>query len=63
MYVHICRSFYLIESVRLEQATAVDRFVSAVGRNSHESIVGIGISGTFYTVLVQSSPEIFQVSP
>lgn len=56
-----CRCFYLTENARLEQASAVDRFVSSIGRNSHESIVGVGISGTFHSVLVQCSPDIFKV--
>ena len=56
------RCFYLTENARLEQAAAVDRFVSTVGRHSHESIVGIGISGSFHSVLMQSSPEIFKVN-
>ena len=45
----------------MEQATAVDRLVSSTSKHSHESIVGIGISGTFYSVLVQCSPQIFEV--
>lgn len=65
MYALLCsiiyRCFYLTENSRLEQAAAVDRFVSAVGRRSHESIVGLGISGTFHNILMQCSPEIFEV--
>ena len=40
-------AFFLTENARVEQAAAVDRFVSSFGKRSHESIVGIGISGTF----------------
>ena len=56
-----CRCFFLTENARVEQAAAVDRFVSSSGKRSHESMMGIGISGTFYAVLMQCSPQIFNV--
>ena len=59
--IFVLRCFFLTENARLEQATAVDRFVSSLNKRSHESIVGIGISGAFYAVLMQCSPLIFQV--
>ena len=55
------RCFQLADSAQLEQASAVDRFVSSVARHSHESIVGVGISGTIESVLMQCSPGIFKV--
>lgn len=59
--LHVRRCFYLTENARLEQAAAVDRFVSSSGKRTHESIIELGISGTFYNVLVQCSPQIFKV--
>ena len=59
--VCILRCFFLTENARVEQTTAVDRFVSSSSKRSHESIVGMGISGTFYAVLMQCSPQIFKV--
>jgi hypothetical protein len=59
--VCVLRCFFLTENARVEQAAAVDRFVSSSGKRSHESMVGIGISGTFYAVLMQCSPQIFNV--
>lgn len=59
--VCVLRCFFLTENARVEQATAVDRFVSSSAKRSHESLMGIGISGSFYAVLMQCSPQIFQV--
>ena len=57
----LCRCFALVENTRLEQVTALDRAVSSVGKDFHESIMGAGISGSVHTILAQSSPQLFKV--
>ena len=60
-FCNLCRCFALIENIRLEQATALDRVISSISINAHESIVGMGMAGTVHSVLMQCSPKIFDV--
>ena len=55
------RCFALVENTRLEQATALDRIVSIVSLDNHESIMGLGVAGSVHSVLVQCSPKLFEV--
>ena len=57
-----CRCFALVEYTSLEQVATLDRMVSAVSSENHESIMGMGTAGTLHSVLIQCSPDIFQVS-
>ncbi len=58
-----CRCFALVSNASLTQVAAMDRQVSmAGGGNTHESIMGAGISGAVHTILVQASPQIFKVN-
>ena len=51
----------MVENTRLEQATALDRIVSIVSLDNHESIMGLGVAGSVHSVLVQCSPKLFEV--
>lgn len=57
-----CRCFALVEYTSLEQVATLDRMVSSVSSENHESIMGMGTAGTVHSVLIQCSPSIFQVS-
>ena len=56
------RCFALVENSGLEQVTAMDRVLSAISSENHESLVGSGITGTVHGVLSQCSPAIFKVN-
>ncbi len=56
------RCFALVENTGLEQVTALDRMISSVSHDNHESIMGLGIAGSVHSVLAQCSPALFEVS-
>ena len=56
------RCFALVENSGLEQVAAMDRVLSAISTENHESLVGNGITGAVHSIFAQCSPPMFKVS-